>query len=147
MNFMTMTCCWSTRELGAAPRQQVGVERARQLDRRGGAGKLDRAFVVVERGGWFLGADMVDVGVVGQAIQPGQEGSTLPPIPADRLPGFEEDLLGEILGLGMAAGAEVQVPVHPLDEAVVQLAKRVRVSGDDDTIDECHDDWVVGALE
>src|SRR5947208_2767306 len=89
---------------------------------------------------------MVDMSVVGKAIQPGQEGSSLPPIPPDGLPGFEEDLLGQILGLGMATRAKVQVPVDPLDETVVQLAEGVGVSRDDDAIDECHDSGVVGAL-
>jgi hypothetical protein len=90
---------------------------------------------------------MVDVGVVGKAIQPGQEGSTLPSIPSDRLPRFEEHLLGEILGFGMAAGSEVQVPVHPFNKTVVKLAECVGVSRDDDAIDECHDCRVVGALK
>jgi len=66
-----------------------------------------------------LGANIVDVGVVGQAIEPGQEGSALPPIPADSFPGLEEDLLGQILCLGMASSAKVQVSVHPIDETVV----------------------------
>src|SRR6185437_16694371 len=74
------------RELAKGARQQVGVERTRQLDRRSGAGQLDRTLVIVEGGGWLLATNMVDMRVVCQAIQPGQERSTLPSIPTDSLP-------------------------------------------------------------
>jgi hypothetical protein len=90
---------------------------------------------------------MVDVAVVSQAVQPGHEGSALPPIPTDRFPRLEEHLLGEILRLRMATGSEVQVSIDPLDEAIVQLAERVGVVGDDDAIDERNDSWVVGPLD
>lgn len=89
---------------------------------------------------------MVDVAVVGESVKPGDEGSALPPVPAHRLPCLKEYLLGEILRLRMAAGPEIQVPVHALDETVVQLAKRSRVSVDHDAIDERYDPWVVRAL-
>jgi hypothetical protein len=79
---------------------------------------------------------MVDMRVVGEAIQPRQEGSTLPPIPPDRFPSFEEHVLGEIFGFGMAASAEVHVPVHPLDKTIVKFAECMRVSRDDDTVDK-----------
>ena len=70
----------------------------------------------------------------------------MPAIASDSLPGFEEDLFGQILGLGVAAGAEVQVSVHPLDESVVQLAKRIGIMSGDDAIDELDDREIVGAL-
>jgi hypothetical protein len=47
----------------------------------------------------------------------------------------------------MATGAEVQIPVHPVDETVVQLAEGVGVSRENDAIDECHDCRIVGALD
>ena len=56
-----------------------------------------------------MAADMVDVGVVSQAVEPGQERSALPSIPLDGLPGLQEHLLGEIFGFWMAGRAEVQV--------------------------------------
>jgi hypothetical protein len=62
---------------------------------------------------------MVDVCVMRKAIQPGQEWAALPSIPTDRLPGFEEHLFGEILGLRVASGTKVQIPVHPFDETIV----------------------------
>src|SRR5207302_10045239 len=82
-----------------------------------------------------------------EAVQPGQEGSALPSIPPDRLPSFEEDLFGKVFGFRMATGSEIQVPVDPLDEAVVQLAECVGVFRDNDAIDECHDCGIIGALD
>ena len=71
----------------------------------------------------------------------------MPPIAPDSLPGLQEHLLGEVLSLGMTAGPEVQIPIHPLDEPVVQLAERVRVAGSDNAVDKSHDAWFVGAFE
>src|SRR5436190_9930929 len=89
---------------------------------------------------------MVDMRVVGEAVEPRQEWSSLPPIAADCLPRLEEDLLGQILSLGMAAGPEVHVSVHPLDETVVELAERGGIVGSHDSIDELDDAAVVGAI-
>src|SRR5947209_12196992 len=82
---------------------------------------------------------MVDVGVVGEAVEPGQERPTLPAVAADRLPGFEKNLLGEVFRLRLAARPEVQVPIHPIDEPVVQLPKSVGIVLDDGAVDEGDD--------
>jgi hypothetical protein len=47
----------------------------------------------------------------------------------------------------MARGPEVQVPVHPLDEAVVQLAERGWIARSDDAIDKRDDCGFVGTFE
>ena len=89
---------------------------------------------------------MIDVGVVGQPIQPGKEWPTLPAIATDRLPCLEEDLFGQVLGFGVAAGPEIEIAIHPLDESVVELAERARIANRDHAIDQLHDDRLVGAL-
>jgi hypothetical protein len=65
---------------------------------------------------------------LGEAVQPGQKRSPLPAIAPDRLPGFEKHLLGQVLGLGVLTGAEIQVAIHAVDEQVVQLAEGGRVA-------------------
>ena len=68
------------------------------------------------------------------------------PIPSDRFPGFEEYVLGEIFGFGVTASAEVHVPVHPLDKAIVKFAECMRVSRDDDAVDKRYYGRIVGAF-
>ena len=135
------------RELTKRAREQVGVESPGELDGRGRAGHVDGPLGIVERGRGFLRADMVDVGVVCKPIQPRKERTTLPLITPDSLPGFEENLLGEVLSLRVATDPKIQIAVHPFDKTVVKLAKRVRVPCGDDAIHELDDYRVVGALD
>ena len=55
-------------ELAQCSRQQVSIQRTCELNRGARTGQFDRAIVIVERGGWFLAANMVDMRVVSQAI-------------------------------------------------------------------------------
>src|SRR6266480_1785800 len=102
--------------------------------------------LVVERGRRSETADMIDVDVVGQPIQPGKEWPTLPAIATNRLPSLEEDVLGQVLGFGVAAGPKIEIAIHPFDESVIELAERVRITHRDHAIDKLHYDRLVGAL-
>ncbi len=72
---------------------------------------------------------VVDDQIVGEPKQPGGKRQPTLLVARDRLPRFEEDLLGEILGLVVAAHPVADVPVDPLDVPLVELAERVRVAG------------------
>ena len=89
---------------------------------------------------------MIDVDVVGESIQPRKERASLPAVAPDGFPGLEEDLFGQVFCLGVATSPEVQIPVHPVDETVVQLAKRRGIVGSDRAIDERDDCGFVAPL-
>lgn len=73
-------------------------------------------------------AVVVDHGVVGETDEPGAIGQPALLVAWHRLPGLEEDLLGQILGLAGALDAIGHVAVDAIDVQLVQLAERVRVA-------------------
>ena len=66
----------------------------------------------------------VDHQIVGEHVQPGQEGLALPAKAFDGCPSLQEDLLGQILCVGAVANAVQDVAVHRAKKLVVQSRER-----------------------
>jgi hypothetical protein len=73
-------------------------------------------------------AVVVDHEVVGETKQPGAVGQPPLLVARHRLPGLEENLFGQILGLGGAADSVGDVAIHAIDVLFVQLTKRIRIA-------------------
>jgi hypothetical protein len=51
-------------------------------------------------------------------------------VTADGLPGLDEDLLREVLGIGRIPNPKINVPVHPVYMHVIKLPEGVAIPGD-----------------
>src|ERR1700730_5229956 len=81
----------------------------------------------VEARGRFAAAVMVIDGIDRDLIEPGTEGVTRRPVPADRPQGLEEDLRSNVLGGVRVVQSAVDKPVYLPEVVVVYLPKGISV--------------------